>query len=84
VRFVGVAFALMSLVLLGVDGASGMPWWWSASKGQEERCSGRCCSCWPAPLIGPASRTLTLSVEQDRVIALQPVKKRRIGIDIYL
>ena len=31
VRFLGVAFALMSLVLLGVDLAAGMPWWWSAS-----------------------------------------------------
>jgi hypothetical protein len=28
-----VAFALMSLVLLGVDVAAGMPWWWSASEG---------------------------------------------------
>ena len=34
VRFVGVAFALMSLVLLGVDLAAGMPRWWSASEGQ--------------------------------------------------
>jgi hypothetical protein len=33
VRFLGVAFALMSLVLLGVDLAAGMPWWWSASEG---------------------------------------------------
>ena len=33
VRFVGVAVALMSLVLLGVDVAAGMPWWWSASEG---------------------------------------------------
>src|SRR5262245_33427521 len=33
VRFLGVAFALMSLVLLGVDVAAGMPWWWSASEG---------------------------------------------------
>ena len=33
VRFLGVAFALMSLVLLGVDLAVGMPWWWSASEG---------------------------------------------------
>jgi hypothetical protein len=32
VRFLGVAFALMSLVLLGVDLAAGMPWW-SASEG---------------------------------------------------
>ena len=33
VRFLGVAFALMSLVLLGVDVAAGMPWWWTASEG---------------------------------------------------
>ena len=33
VRFLGLAFALMSLVLLGVDVAAGMPWWWSASEG---------------------------------------------------
>src|SRR5215831_16593360 len=33
VRFLGVAFALMSLVLLGVDLAAEMPWWWSASEG---------------------------------------------------
>jgi hypothetical protein len=33
VRFLGVAFALVSVVLLGVDLAAGMPWWWSASEG---------------------------------------------------
>src|SRR5215468_8104293 len=33
VRFLGVAFALMSVVLLGVDLAAGMPWWWTASEG---------------------------------------------------
>jgi hypothetical protein len=33
VRFLGAAFALMSLALLGVDLAAGMPWWWSASEG---------------------------------------------------
>jgi hypothetical protein len=33
VRFLGAAFALMSMVLLGVDLAAGMPWWWSASEG---------------------------------------------------
>jgi hypothetical protein len=33
VRFLGVAFALMSLVLLGVDLAVGMPWWWTALEG---------------------------------------------------
>jgi hypothetical protein len=33
VRFVGVAFALMGVVILAVDLAAGMPWWWSASEG---------------------------------------------------
>ena len=33
VRFLGVAFALMSVVLLDVDLAAGMPWWWTASEG---------------------------------------------------
>jgi hypothetical protein len=33
VRFLGLAFALMSMVLLGVDLAAGMPWWWTASEG---------------------------------------------------
>jgi hypothetical protein len=33
VRFLGLAFALMSVVLLGVDLAAGMPWWWTASEG---------------------------------------------------
>ena len=33
VRFLGAAFALMSLVLLAVDLAAGMPWWWTASEG---------------------------------------------------
>jgi hypothetical protein len=33
VRFLGLAFALMSVVLLGVDLAAGLPWWWSASEG---------------------------------------------------
>jgi hypothetical protein len=33
VRFLGVAFAVMSLILFGVDLAAGMPWWWSASEG---------------------------------------------------
>src|SRR5579883_583396 len=32
VRFLGMAFALLSLVLLGVDVAAGMPWWWTASE----------------------------------------------------
>jgi hypothetical protein len=33
VGFLGMAFALMSVVLLGVDLAAGMPWWWSALEG---------------------------------------------------
>jgi hypothetical protein len=33
VRFLGVAFFLTSEVLLGVDVAAGMPWWWSAFEG---------------------------------------------------
>ncbi len=33
VRSLGVAFALLSVALLGVDLAAGMPWWWSASEG---------------------------------------------------
>jgi hypothetical protein len=33
VRFMGLAFALMSVVLLGVDLAARMPWWWTASEG---------------------------------------------------
>src|SRR6516162_1616501 len=33
VRLLGLAFALMSVVLLGVDLAAAMPWWWSASEG---------------------------------------------------
>ncbi len=33
VRFLGLAFALMSVALLGVDLAAGMPWWWTASEG---------------------------------------------------
>ena len=33
VRFLGLAFARMSVVLLGVDLAAGMPWWWTAFEG---------------------------------------------------
>jgi hypothetical protein len=33
VRFLALAGVLMSLVVLGVDLAAGMPWWWSASEG---------------------------------------------------
>ena len=33
VRFLAIAFALMSVALLGVDLAAGMPWWWTASEG---------------------------------------------------
>jgi hypothetical protein len=36
VRFLGMAFALMSVVLIGVDLAAGLPWWWSASEGPGE------------------------------------------------
>jgi hypothetical protein len=27
---------MMSLVLIGVDLAAGMPWWWSASEGPRD------------------------------------------------
>ena len=33
VRFLGAAFALFSAVLLGVDLAAGVPWWWTAFEG---------------------------------------------------
>lgn len=33
VRFMGVAVVLMGSVMLGVDVAIGMPWWWSAFEG---------------------------------------------------
>ena len=33
VQLLGVAFALASLVLLGVALAAGLPWWWTASEG---------------------------------------------------
>jgi len=33
VRLLGLVFALMGVVLFGVDLAAGMPWWWSASEG---------------------------------------------------
>jgi hypothetical protein len=36
VGFLGVAFALMGLVLLGVDVSAGLPWWWSAFEGPPE------------------------------------------------
>ena len=48
VRFLGVAFALMSLVLLGVDLARGYRGGGPPPRGQGEWCSGRCWSCWPA------------------------------------
>ena len=32
-QLLGVALALMSLLLLGVDLATGLPWWWTASEG---------------------------------------------------
>jgi hypothetical protein len=33
VRFLGVALALVGLILVGVDVGAGMPWWWSAFEG---------------------------------------------------
>jgi hypothetical protein len=33
VRFLGAAFALLGLVLLAVDVAVGLPWWWIAIEG---------------------------------------------------
>jgi ubiquinone/menaquinone biosynthesis C-methylase UbiE len=33
VLFLVAAFALMSLVLLGIDLSAGMPWWWTISEG---------------------------------------------------
>src|SRR5215471_8318119 len=66
VRFLGVAFALMSLVLLGVDVAVGMPWWWTASEGPGAWCSGRCCSCWPAPLTRKVGRHDPFAVRDVR------------------
>ena len=33
VRFLGVALAVVGLILLGVDVSAGMPWWWTASEG---------------------------------------------------
>jgi hypothetical protein len=33
VRFLGVALALVGLILLGVDVGAGLPWWWSAFEG---------------------------------------------------
>jgi hypothetical protein len=41
VRFLRIAFALWSVVLLGVDWAAGMPWWWTASEVQGEWRPGR-------------------------------------------
>jgi hypothetical protein len=50
VRFLGVAFALMSLVLLGVELAGGCRGGGPPRRGLGAWCSGRCCSCWPDPL----------------------------------
>jgi hypothetical protein len=33
VRFLGVALAVVGLILLGVDIGAGMPWWWSVLEG---------------------------------------------------
>ena len=65
VRFLGPAFALMSLVLLGVDLAAGMPWW-SASEGPGgvvfgallfllARPAQRPCQQWETPRPPPAT-----------------------------
>ena len=76
VRFLGVAFALMSLVLFGVDLAAGMPWWWSASEGQGAWCSGRCCSCWPAPLTRKAEQHDPFAVRDVRLDAGDGTRRR--------
>jgi len=39
VRFLGVVFALVSVVFLAVDLSAGMPWWWTASEGLCETCA---------------------------------------------
>jgi hypothetical protein len=33
VQFLGLAFALMSIVIFGVDLAASMPWWWTTFEG---------------------------------------------------
>jgi hypothetical protein len=33
VRFFGLAFALLGIVVTGVDLVAGMPWWWTAMEG---------------------------------------------------
>jgi hypothetical protein len=33
VRFVALAFIVLSILFTGVDLAAGMPWWWTASEG---------------------------------------------------
>jgi hypothetical protein len=33
IRFLSMAFALIGLILLGIDLAAGMPWWWTALEG---------------------------------------------------
>src|SRR5205823_8453740 len=32
-RFLGVAFAVMGVLFIGVDWAAGMPWWWCVCEG---------------------------------------------------
>jgi hypothetical protein len=65
VLFLGLAFALMSVVLLGVDLAAGMPWW-SASEGPGgvvfgallfllARPAQRPCQQWETPRPPPAT-----------------------------
>ena len=36
VQFLGVTFTLMGFILLGVDVAAGLPWWWTAFEGPPE------------------------------------------------
>jgi len=33
IRYTGVAIVLIALLLLGVDLAEGMPWWWTLAEG---------------------------------------------------
>ena len=53
VRFLGVAFALMSMVLIGVDLAAGMPWWWSVSEGPGGVVFGALIIVLAGPILSP-------------------------------
>jgi hypothetical protein len=33
IHFLGVSFAAMSLIFVGIDLSAGMPWWWTVSEG---------------------------------------------------